>query len=385
MVNVDLPKKDCARQEKGRKIALKSDLIRVSDYHYHVHSQTTKRDYDVIKVGDNWTCSCPDHHFRHVCCKHIHAVEYSLKIREEVREQKKVILSPVTISDCRFCYSQNIKKHALRHNKTGDIQRFVCTDCHKTFSINLGFEKMKSSPETITNALQLYFSGESLRSIQKFLKLQGVTVDHTTIYKWIAKYTKLMKTHLDKITPQVGDAWRADEVYTKIRGEMKYVFSLMDSETRFWIAQEVLDRKEGADASSLFRLGKEITQTKPKVIITDGLHSYSEAYRKEFWTVEREHRTIHIRNVHLQGYMNNNQMERLNGEFRDREKVVRGIKKKDSAIIDGYQLYHNYIREHMALNGKTPADKAGIIIEGNNKWKTIIENSAHLMRGGEKR
>lgn len=76
---------------------------------------------------------------------------------------------------------------------------------------------MKSSPETITNALQLYFSGESLRSIQKFLKLQGVTVDHTTIYKWISKYTKLMKTHLDKITPQVGDAWRADEVYTKIR------------------------------------------------------------------------------------------------------------------------------------------------------------------------
>jgi transposase-like protein len=375
MVNVDLPKKDCARQEKGRKIALKSDLIRVSDYHYHVHSQTTKRDYDVIKVGDNWTCSCPDHHFRHVCCKHIHAVEYSLKIREEVREQKKVILSPVTISDCRFCYSQNIKKHALRHNKTGDIQRFVCTDCHKTFSINLGFEKMKSSPETITNALQLYFSGESLRNIQKFLKLQGVTVDHTTIYKWIAKYTKLMKTHLDKITPQVGDAWRADEVYTRIRGEMKYVFSLMDSETRFWIAQEVLDRKEGADASSLFRLGKEITQTNPKVIITDGLHSYTEAYRKEFWTVQREHRTIHIRNVHLQGNMNNNQMERLNGEFRDREKVVRGIKKRDSAIIDGYQIYHNYIREHMALKGKTPADKAGIIIEGNNKWKTIIENA----------
>lgn len=40
------------RQEKGKQIALKSDLIRVSDYHYHVHSQTTNRDYDVIKVGE---------------------------------------------------------------------------------------------------------------------------------------------------------------------------------------------------------------------------------------------------------------------------------------------------------------------------------------------
>jgi len=143
-----------------------------------------------------------------------------------------------------------------------------------------------------------------------------------------------------------------------------------------WIAQQVLDKKEGADASSLFRAGKDITQMKPKVIITDGLHSYSEAYRKEFWTVERKNRTLHIRNVHLQGDMNNNQMERLNGEFRDREKVMRGIKKVDGVVIDGYQLYHNYVRPHMALDGKTPADKCGIIIEGNNKWKTIIENAS---------
>jgi len=85
---------------------------------------------------------------------------------------------------------------------------------------------------------------------------------------------------------------------------------------------------------------------------------------------------MHIRNVHLQGDMNNNQMERLNGEFRDREKVMRGIKKVDGAVIDGYQLYHNYIRPHMALDGMTPADKCGIIIEGNNKWKTIIENAS---------
>jgi len=75
-----------SREQKGEKIALKSDLIRLSDYHYHVHSQTTNRDYDVIKVNENWTCNCADHKFRKVCCKHIHAVEISNKMREEVRE-----------------------------------------------------------------------------------------------------------------------------------------------------------------------------------------------------------------------------------------------------------------------------------------------------------
>ena len=137
-----------------------------------------------------------------------------------------------------------------------------------------------------------------------------------------------MKSYLDKITPQVGDTWRADEVFVKIRGELKYVFSLMDSETRFWIAQEVANRKQGHDARGLLKKSKEITKTTPKVFITDGLPSYNIAYKKEFWARERSQRTTHIRHIRLQGDKNNNQMERLNGEFRDREKVCRGLKKE---------------------------------------------------------
>ncbi|HEY4680601.1 MAG TPA: DDE-type integrase/transposase/recombinase [Nitrosarchaeum sp.] len=117
---------------------------------------------------------------------------------------------------------------------------------------------------------------------------------------------------------------------------------------------------------------------KPKVFITDGLGSYAEAYQKEFWTVKRETRTLHIRHIHLQGDRNNNKMERLNGEIRDREKVMRGIKKKNSVTLTGYQLFHNYIRPHSALDGKTPSEKCGIEINGDNKWITLIQNASKL-------
>ena len=69
-------------------------------------------------------------------------------------------------------------------------------------------------------------------------------------------------------------------------------------------------------------------------------------------------------------------MERMNGEVRDREKVLRGIKKDDSTMLAGYQLYHNFIRPHMALDGKTPAEMCGLKIEGENKWKTLIQNAS---------
>lgn len=54
---------------------------------------------------------------------------------------------------------------------------------------------------------------------------------------------------------------------------------------------------------------------------------------------------------------------------------MRNLKKKDTPILDGYQIYHNFIREHQGLNNKTPAEICGIRIEGENKWITLIQNS----------
>jgi hypothetical protein len=68
-------------------------------------------------------------------------------------------------------------------------------------------------------------------------------------------------------------------------------------------------------------------------------------------------------------------MERLNGEIRDREKVFRGLKKSDTPILAGYQIYHNYIRPHEGLEDKTPEEAAGLKVEGENKWITLIQNA----------
>jgi hypothetical protein len=73
-------------------------------------------------------------------------------------------------------------------------------------------------------------------------------------------------------------------------------------------------------------------------------------------------------------------MERMNGEIRDREKTMRGLKRKRTPILSGYQIFHNYIRPHEALGNKTPAEACGIKVEGQNKWKTLIENATITRR-----
>ncbi len=53
-----------------------------------------------------------------------------------------------------------------------------------------------------------------------------------------------------RVKPQVSDTWRADELWMKFKGDMKYVFAIMDDETRYWIAQEVAETKYKHDAKN---------------------------------------------------------------------------------------------------------------------------------------
>lgn len=363
------------RQAKGKEIADKPDQVkRIDENHYQVKSQSSDSWYDLFTTESGWVCTCPDSIYRKVCCKHTHCLEISLTIRKTI-EKQHVIIEQLDPSICPQCQSDKIVRHGLRHNKYGDLQRFSCKDCKKRFSINLGFEKMKFSPNTITSALQLYFTGESLRNVTKFLRLQGVEVSHKTVYKWITKYVKLMETYLEQITPQVSDKWRSDEIFLKISGNTKYLYCLLDDQTRFLIAQQIADTKYTEDVRPLFAKGREVTGKKPEFLITDGARNFAEAFTKEFYTVKKP-QTRHIRHIHFKGDLNNNKMERFNGELRDREKVMRGLKKMDTPILTGYQIYHNYLRPHMALDGKTPSDMAGIQIEGKNKWVTLIQNAS---------
>ena len=70
-------------------------------------------------------------------------------------------------------------------------------------------------------------------------------------------------------------------------------------------------------------------------------------------------------------------MERFNGEVRQREKVMRTLKRPDTPILSGYRIYHNYVRPH---EGKTPSEVAGIQVKGRDKWLTLIQNASQTVK-----
>ncbi len=363
------------RRMRGQQIAEhEEEVIRIDSSNYRVRSQSSEAWYSVQHNGTVWFCECADYEFNGLGkCKHTFAVELSLELRRRIENAR--VIEPLDLQSCLYCYSKNIVRRGILHNKSGDIQRFGCKDCGKRFVRNLGFEHLKATPKMVTAALQLYFSGESLGSTKQFLALQGVKVSRQTVLNWITKYVRLMEKFFDEITPQVGDTWRTDELYLKVKGNQKYLFAMMDDETRFRISQMVAEHKGTSDVRPMFHNAQEVAGKKPKELISDGAANFHEAFKKEYRT-NRADSPIHIAHIRLQGDMNNNKMERQNGEVRDREKVMRSLKREDSPIISGLRIYHNYFRPHMGLNGKTPAEAAGIKIEGENPWVTVIQNAS---------
>ena len=59
---------------------------------------------------------------------------------------------------------------------------------------------------------------------------RGLTVDHTTVYRWVQAYApeldKRCRAHLLK----TNDSWRVDETYIKVKGEWKYLYRAVDSQ-----------------------------------------------------------------------------------------------------------------------------------------------------------
>ncbi len=376
------------RELRGLEILAKQDQIqRIDADTYRVNSQNGNGSYLVVRSGKEWTCECPDHEYRQTVCKHIWSVYFSLNLRQRVVTKAQPIIETAKPEGCRYCGSLEVVKIGIRHNEFGDAQRYLCKKCgHKFASNDIGFEKVKATPKAITIALDLYFKGVSQRKIVEHLKMfEGIEVTQPAILKWIRKYIELMQGYLDKFTPQLGGMWHSDEMMINVRRTEKidgenysWAWNLLDHETRFLIASEVTKHRYIEDARKVLQEAKSVANGQvPDFIVTDKLPAYRQAITKEFYKNTKP-RTQHVKLKNIKEGTNNNIVERVNGTVRERLKVMRGLDrdKTAQAMLKGNQIYYNYLRPHQALEGKTPAQKAGIDLQlKGNKWEELIRRA----------
>jgi len=146
----------------------------------------------------------------------------------------------------------------------------------------------------------------SYRHIEEMMEERGVGVDHSTLNRWVLKFTPFIEKEFRKKERPVGLSWRMDETYVSVKGEWKYLYRAVDKEglTIDFILTAKRDRK-----AALRFLNKAIKlQKEPSKINIDksgankaGIRIYNQENRKRIKIrqckylnniVEQDHRFI---------------------------------------------------------------------------------------------
>jgi len=90
--------------------------------------------------------------------------------------------------------------------------------------------------------------GLSLRDISDTLfQFYNLRVHFDTIRRWITKYTQIMDNYTKDFKPELSDKWHIDEQMIKSKKDYIWCWNVLDSETRFLIANNVTRGREITD------------------------------------------------------------------------------------------------------------------------------------------
>ncbi|MDE9483381.1 IS6 family transposase [Xenorhabdus bovienii] len=97
--------------------------------------------------------------------------------------------------------------------------------------IRKAFKRLHYPVDIIAQCVRWYLAyALSLRNLEEMLVERGITVDHSTLSRWVHRLIPLMVKRYRRSKPAVGHRWRMDETYIKIKGQWRYLYRAVDSD-----------------------------------------------------------------------------------------------------------------------------------------------------------
>ena len=72
----------------------------------------------------------------------------------------------------------------------------------------------------------------SSRDLEEMMQERGLSVDHTTIYRWVQHYAPELEKRCRPHLKMTTDSWRVDETYVKVKKVWQYLYRAVDSQGR---------------------------------------------------------------------------------------------------------------------------------------------------------
>ncbi|OTO67584.1 hypothetical protein A5865_003263 [Enterococcus sp. 12E11_DIV0728] len=158
----------------------------------------------------------------------------------------------------------------------------------------------------------------SYRDVSEILNERGVNVCHTTVYRSVQEYSQIIYCICKKRNKSVGNSWRMNETYIKVKGKWHYLYRAIDSSS---ITLDIWLRKN-RDKQAAYAFFKRFIKQfgEPRILVTDIAPSLCSTFNRlqsEGLFSKTKHRT----NKYL-----NNIIEQDHRSIKKRHKLYQSIR-----------------------------------------------------------
>ncbi|AYG70169.1 MULTISPECIES: IS6 family transposase [unclassified Rhizobium] len=195
----------------------------------------------------------------------------------------------------------------------------------------------------------------SLRDLEEMMAERGLSVDHSTIHRWVVHFSPKLLERFDRRKRCVTGKWQVDETYIKVRGEWMYLYRAIDSlgDTVEFLFSESRD----PPTAKRFLLRALDRHGRPDCIVIDGSQTNHQAVISsgaEDRLRDRSRRSLNPIRIRRSKYLNN-RIEQDHRRIKRRIRSMLGFKSTASAevILSGIEMVH-MMRKRQARFADSP-------------------------------
>lgn len=206
------------------------------------------------------------------------------------------------------------------------------------------YARHRFHPDVIRRSVWMYFRFNlSFRDVEELMIERGIDVSYETIRRWVEKFGSTFAKRIKSRSESPSPVWHLDEVYTKINGQMVYLWRAVDDEGT--VLDVVVQRRRNTKAAK--RLLRKLLRNqgiRPTRIVTDRLASYGAALK-----------LLGLKHLQDIGARKNNRAECSHVPIRRRERKVqkfRSVGNTQKLLSAHGQIYNlfNYRRHLISRN-----------------------------------
>lgn len=190
----------------------------------------------------------------------------------------------------------------------------------------------------------------SLRDLVEMIAERGLSLAHTTILRWVKRYTPELVERWNRLATTAGQSWRVDESYVKICGKWAYFYHAVDRAGKT-IDFRLSARRDVAAAKAFFAKAIRTQGRAPETITLDGYAASHRAVRDMKTDMSLPKRTKLRSSKYL-----NNLIEQDHRHIKSRVNVMFRFERFRSAAVTlaGTELMRRIRKGQFDLTKRTP-------------------------------